>query len=130
MPIEISSSRVVSISVGMDSKEVLFMAYANQLDFPAYFGQNWDAFLDCLRDLSWVKERNIVIEHAGLPLEKSPIESLIYLQILEAAIDSWNEYRPEVGSHNPESWAYVEHKIFVSFPADLESKISELRKVS
>lgn len=31
------------------------------LDFPKTFGKNWDAFADCLRDLSWVEGDGYVI---------------------------------------------------------------------
>ena len=37
----------------MDSKEQLLRLVAASMDFPGYFGGNWDAVEECLRDLSW-----------------------------------------------------------------------------
>lgn len=39
----------------------LFDACAETLQFPAYFGFNWDALADCLGDLSWLPERGRVL---------------------------------------------------------------------
>lgn len=39
----------------------LFDSCADSLQFPAYFGNNWDALADCLADLSWLPERGRVV---------------------------------------------------------------------
>ena len=40
---------------GVDSKESLLDQVAHALRFPTTFGRNWDALVDCLRDLgSWI----------------------------------------------------------------------------
>ena len=36
-----------------DAKERMLSTLAQALDFPAWFGGNWDALEDCLTDLSW-----------------------------------------------------------------------------
>ncbi len=36
---------------GISGEEELFSALAAELSFPEWFGANWDALLDCLRDL-------------------------------------------------------------------------------
>jgi RNAse (barnase) inhibitor barstar len=42
---------------------------ARALDFPAYFGHNWDALADCLRDLGAV---DVVVAHAEELLADEP----------------------------------------------------------
>ncbi|MFK0294166.1 barstar family protein [Streptomyces sp. NPDC090442] len=38
---------------GVGDKAAFMDRCAAALDFPAYFGANWDALADCLTDLSW-----------------------------------------------------------------------------
>jgi hypothetical protein len=38
---------------GCEDKATLLARVAAALEFPGYFGGNWDAFFDCLADLSW-----------------------------------------------------------------------------
>ncbi len=48
--------RVATIDLaGCHDKRTLLSRMAAQLDFPRTFGGNWDALVDCLRDLSWIK---------------------------------------------------------------------------
>jgi len=46
---------------GVVEKEALFDRIAAALRFPEWFGRNWDALLDCLRDLSWSNSRRHVL---------------------------------------------------------------------
>lgn len=50
---------------GCEDDEALFQRMASHLRFPAWFGYNWDALQDCLRDLSWLPEGGhaLVFEH-------------------------------------------------------------------
>jgi RNAse (barnase) inhibitor barstar len=43
------------------SKDLLLDTLAEVVDFPDYFGKNWDALLDCLRDLSWRSSKGYVL---------------------------------------------------------------------
>jgi hypothetical protein len=68
--------------------EQLFQALYQLLWLPGYFGFNWNALQDCLTDLSWIRERKVVLEHAELP--KIPEADLkIYLEILRDAVLDW-----------------------------------------
>nr|WP_206327605.1 barstar family protein [Streptomyces sp. S3(2020)] len=59
----------------------LFGAWATALGFPDYFGHNWDAFHDCLRDcLRGAVPTTVVVREAGDLLVDEP-ESVLALLI-------------------------------------------------
>ena len=70
--------------------EQLLQALYQSLWLPGYFGFNWDALHDCLTDLSWIRERRVVLEHAGLP-NIPEAELKIYLEILRDAVVEWKD---------------------------------------
>lgn len=81
------SSCVVRIPPGINTKRQLLAILALGLDFPGYFGWNWDAFEECLRDLSWIPvPTKIVLIHDDLPLARDSDEAATYLSILRDAI--------------------------------------------
>jgi RNAse (barnase) inhibitor barstar len=54
------------VSVQMDgrtarTKEELLRQLGEALRFPEYFGQNWDALDDCLRDMEWLPAAGCVL---------------------------------------------------------------------
>jgi RNAse (barnase) inhibitor barstar len=79
---------VVIVPTGLHHRGDLFHAFQEQLPLPDYFGNNWDALSECLRDLSWVKQRRIVLIHSDLPhFDSKSLAS--YLSVLKEAIESW-----------------------------------------
>lgn len=73
-------------------KEALMQRIAQALEFPQWFGGNWDALEDCLTDLSWSKSGGhvLLIEGAeGLPAD----ERGILVDILASAAGWWAERR-------------------------------------
>lgn len=72
---------VVLLPRGIKSKEELFYCLAKKLEFPAYFGHNWDALDECLADLSWIDAPRVTILHEDLPLI-SASEQSTYLDVL------------------------------------------------
>ena len=77
---------------GAAGKEALIERIARALDFPRWFGGNWDALEDCLTDLSWSKADGhvLLIEGAAdLPAD----ERGILIDILASAAASWVERR-------------------------------------
>lgn len=52
-----SANTVVRFARGKKSKNVksLFDEFSASLQFPYYFGENWNAFSDCITDLDWLE---------------------------------------------------------------------------
>jgi RNAse (barnase) inhibitor barstar len=73
------------------SKEALLDALAQEMDFPDYFGRNWDALLDCMRDLSWRRSPGylLLFEHADELLTSSPSDFTTFIEIAHQASNDW-----------------------------------------
>jgi len=102
---------IVVIPNQIHSKKELLHFLAHELRFPKYYGMNWDALSDCLRNLDWLPERRIIIKHEGLPL--LPREILVtYLEILSDASHDWI--------------LDDSHQLVVAFPETVRNKIRDL----
>jgi RNAse (barnase) inhibitor barstar len=64
------------------NKQELLNLLATRLHFPAYFGFNWDAFDECLSDLSWLQESDVCLWHKDIPLASTPEEARRYIHVL------------------------------------------------
>jgi hypothetical protein len=70
------------------SKDAFMDAVAAALDFPDYFGRNWDALEECLDELSWQpanRYRLLFRDSDALLADAEPRDASIFLQILAAA---------------------------------------------
>ncbi|MDR1203750.1 MAG: barstar family protein [Tannerellaceae bacterium] len=73
-------------------KEDLLKQLSDKLKFPDYFGFNWDALFECLRDFHWIEQQKIVLVHDDLPvLEEKDLH--IYLEILIDAVKTWQDWK-------------------------------------
>lgn len=76
-------------------KAALFERLATALEFPGWFGHNWDALADCLGDLSWLPAAGylILLEHCdGFSTHHSG-DFTTALQVFAAAAEAWHEER-------------------------------------
>ena len=68
----------------MLTREALWDECAAALQFPSYFGHNWDAFDECLHDLGWLDANAyvLVFSHAERVLSKDDRGLSILIKIL------------------------------------------------
>jgi len=66
----------------------LFELLYRLLTLPGYFGFNWNALFDCLRDFHWIDQKVVVIVHDQLP-ELPPLDLRAYLEVLRDAVVDW-----------------------------------------
>ena len=108
-----SSDAFVAHLSEVTGKDGLLKLMSLKLCFPAYFGFNWDALSECLKDFHWIKQKGIILVHDEIPhLEEKALE--IYIQILVDALLDWKDDD--------------EHYLEVLFPKSSETQIGQLIK--
>ena len=71
-------------------KDDLLKALSKIFNFPDYFGFNWDALSDCLRDFNWVEKKGIVLVHNEMP-ELEDKNFKIFLEIIGDTTEDWKD---------------------------------------
>uniref|UniRef100_A0A832M2W6 Barnase inhibitor n=1 Tax=Oscillatoriales cyanobacterium SpSt-402 TaxID=2282168 RepID=A0A832M2W6_9CYAN len=76
-----------------NNKAAFMHESAQVMNFPDYFGANWDAFEDCLTDLEWLPANGYVLlylypEHFA---EAHPTDWSIVVSILQSAVEEWRK---------------------------------------
>jgi hypothetical protein len=102
----------ISVPARIASKEELLTKLASHLFFPDYFGGNWDAFEECLRDLSWLSVGRVVLIHADIPLVNDVANARTYLAILSDAVHKMSKSE--------------DHPLSVVFPTKFREQIEWL----
>lgn len=71
----------------------LMREFARELRFPAYFGGNWPALNECLRDLGWMQKGRylLVIHHADNLLSEEPAELPVLWRVLDGVGRYWSD---------------------------------------
>ena len=100
------------VPAGIKSKAALLDALSIALHFPRYFGGNWDALDECIRDLSWLPDGDVILWHEDLPLSEDRTSLSTYLLVLNDAVEKWS--------------ASGKRKLLVMFPSDTEELIESL----
>lgn len=118
---------VAEIPAGISSKRELLSALSRALQFPSYFGHNWDALDECLTDLSWLPAGDVLVIHRDLPLAMDSEACSIYLSILWDAAQRWEQQGSNLifaswndQETNAQSQLAHRHLSF-SFPTDLRT---------
>jgi len=75
---------------GVRSKADLLAALAERLEFPEWFGQNWDALNDVLAERAWDQPNGVVLslEHCGDLASADPETFETALEVLDSVAES------------------------------------------
>ena len=78
----------------------LFAEFAQALEFPNYFGHNWDALEECLADLEWLPAKGyiVLITDAECVLPGNDEEYETFLEILRDAGEAWGNGQAGTGA--------------------------------
>jgi RNAse (barnase) inhibitor barstar len=85
---EQTGSHVATQPLGLRSTDALFDALTRELKLPWYFGRNWDALDEVLRDFSWIPERRVTLVHLDVPGIPA-VDLRTYLDVLVSARRHW-----------------------------------------
>lgn len=99
----------------INGEDDLHVKLSEVLSFPDYYGRNWNALNDCLKDFSWINQKGITLVHTSLP-NLSVDELIIYIEIIFESVESWEE-----GDS---------HYFKVIFPKETEEVINNIRHTS
>ena len=117
---------IIRVPTGIRSQAELFDSFSKGGQFPAYFGRNWDAFSDCLRDFNWIQTRRIAITHRDLPLWNKPVDCATYLNILRLTVADWAEEIKSPADPSQSETGYVTHELVVAFPSGLREAVEKI----
>ncbi|HEY6084511.1 MAG TPA: barstar family protein [Nitrospira sp.] len=78
----------------------LFAEFARALEFPEYFGHNWDALEECLADLEWLPAKGyvLVLTEAEHVLPRDEEDYATFLEVLSDAGEAWASGQGGMGS--------------------------------
>jgi hypothetical protein len=74
------------VRIAFSEKSVLLKSIAAALEFPDWFGGNWDALEDCLSDLSWRQAGGHVLLFENA---KSSDDLGVLIDILQSTAEFW-----------------------------------------
>ena len=80
----------IAVVSKVEGKNKLLNTLDVALNFPDYFGHNWDALHDFLRDFSWIEKKGVVLVHIEIP-KLSSEELKTYVEILFNVVKDWKD---------------------------------------
>jgi len=92
----------IDLTGAQDKREMLGII-GKAMDFPEWFGHNWDALLDCLADLGWRPAEGyvVILERCDGIHGRAEADFVQCLQVFEAAANEWRE-------QNMPFWCFVD----------------------
>jgi RNAse (barnase) inhibitor barstar len=114
----------------MKKLQPLYDECAAALQFPYYFGENWNAFFDCITDLSWMPGEGYILmitDSAALLSEENGEQLDALINVFQEAGELWSQ-----PVETTEAWArpaVAFHVIFQCDEADKTDLVSRLEAV-
>jgi len=114
----------------MTNSSALDNEFAAALQFPWYFGENWAAFDECIKDLEWMPGDVyvlIIIDSRAVLSEEPEEQFSILMRILQNAANEWSQ-----PVETSEAWsrpAVPFHVIFQCEGSDKQEVMGRLRSV-
>jgi hypothetical protein len=87
---ELANTELKILRVGVEdvgNERALLACIAEAMRFPDYFGGNWDAFDECLRDMEWLPSKG-------------------YVLVVDGSMSLWRS-TPHSGGKLVESWLFA-----------------------
>lgn len=80
----------------LQNKEELLLTIATGLQFPSYFGHNWDALLDSLTDMGWLPAKGyvLILLHSDALHKADPQMHDMLLDVVRDAATRLHEENP------------------------------------
>jgi len=87
--IAVLEANVESVATGVD----LFNVLAKAMQFPTYYGKNWDAVDECLRDLDWLPATGYVLllHHSQYLWRQVPRDAGMLIESWLFAAEEWGQ---------------------------------------
>lgn len=82
--------------LGCGDKDVALDRIAQALEFPEWFGRNWDALADCLSDLEWLESANgyvLALDNAQELRATSLDDFATLIEVLDDVASAWREHK-------------------------------------
>jgi len=81
--------------LGCGDKDVALDRIAQALDFPDWFGRNWDALADCLSDLEWLEPADgyvLALDNIQELREAAPDDYATLIEVFDDVASAWREH--------------------------------------
>ena len=85
---------ILNLDLGNNTdKESILRIFSESLKFPRYYGNNWDALYDSLKDLEWLNGSNVLIVLSNIHQSKELKFHKVLIEILNETKIYWRNDR-------------------------------------